>query len=321
MRVSVGTGSGTGIRCGSVTQPAMAAVQIARTIVLIRRALYGFGPTFGACAVCVSIVCAPTTFYRILDSVFSLRPMANTPRSGVTPALSAVAAFVLASCVSPTEPVIPEDNVGFHFRTNLPCVRAEVNGRDATLVVASALPRTAIASSLKGERSAARILLSSTLFTHVRPAALDVADLPADGLLGADAFRGRIATIDYFRGLLVISAWPKAQPDAMPWSFSGGPPRVPVVINGRATWAIVDTALPDTAVIPGELVGTSNGSRGTVSLEIAGIRFENLDVAINPVVTPRLGNRVLYRFVVTIDYAHERIGLWPDPRTSDAPLR
>jgi len=235
--------------------------------------------------------------------------------------LSAVTALAVASCSWSTDPTIPENNISFFLRTNLPCVRAEVNGLDATLVIASALPRTAINSSLKGNLSSTRLLLGSTLLTRVKPVALDVGDLPADGLLGADAFRGKIATIDYYRGLLILSAWPKPRPQVTPWSFAGGPPRVPVTINGREVWAIVDSALPDTAVIPGEFLAAAEGDRGTVDLQVAGVRFDDLDVSITPVVTPRLGNRVLSRFVVTIDYARETIGLWPDPRTAGASLR
>lgn len=155
-----------------------------------------------------------------------------------------------ASCVPSTEPRIPEDNVGLFLRSNLACVRAEVNGLDATLVVASALPRTAVRSSLRGDRAGTRILLGDTLLTYVRSTGLDIAEIPADGLLGADAFRGKIATLDYFRGLLIVSAWPRARPDITPWKFSGGPPRVPVRINGKSTWAIVDSSLPDSAIIP-----------------------------------------------------------------------
>jgi hypothetical protein len=155
----------------------------------------------------------------------------------------------------------------------------------------------------------------------VKPVALDVGDLPADGLLGSDAFRGRIATIDYSRGLLILSAWPRQRPDVTPWDFAGGPPRVPVTINGRAAWAIVDTALPDTAVIPPDFLDSGTGNRRAVDLKVAGVRFDGLDVSITPVVTPRLGNRVLSRFVVTIDYAREKIGLWPDPRTANAARR
>lgn len=225
------------------------------------------------------------------------------------------------SCVPSIEPRIPEHNVGLFLRSNLACVRAEVNGLDSTLVVASALQRTAITSSLRGDRAGTRILLSNTLLTRVRSTGLDIAEIPADGLLGADAFRGKTATLDYFRGLLIVSDWPKVRTEVTPWSFAGGPPRVPVQINGRATWAIVDTALPDTAIMPEEFVGPYSGERATVSMEVGGIRFENLDVAVVPVVAPRIGNRVLARFVVTIDYAHEMIGLWPDPRTSDAAAR
>ncbi|MFA6956563.1 MAG: retropepsin-like aspartic protease [Thermoanaerobaculia bacterium] len=243
------------------------------------------------------------------------------PRLRAIIALSAVVALGVASCSWSNEPTIPEDNIGFFLRTNLPCVRAEVNGSDATLIVATALPRTAISSTLKGDLSSARLLLGSTLFTRVKPLALDVGDLPADGLLGADALRGRIATIDYFRGLLILSAWPKPRLDVTPWDFAGGPPRVPVTINGRETWAIVDTALPDTAVIPREFLGSATGDRGRVDLRVAGVRFHDVDVSITPVVTPRLGNRVLSRFVVTIDYAREKVGLWPDPRTAGASQR
>jgi len=235
--------------------------------------------------------------------------------------LSAVVALAVPSCSWSTEPAIPEDNISFHLRSNLPCVHAEVNGLGAALVIASALPRTAISSSLKGDVSSTRLLLGSTLLTRVKPVALDVGDLPADGLLGADALRGKIATIDYHRGLLILSAWPKPRPDVTPWSFAGGPPRVPVTINGREVRAIVDSALPDTAVIPAEFLAEHSGNRGTVDLEVAGVRFHDLDVSVTPVVTPRLGNRVLSRFVVTIDYARETIGLWPDPRTASASRR
>lgn len=236
-------------------------------------------------------------------------------------ALVALATIAAAACSLSTEPAIPEDNIGFVLRSNLPCVNAEVNGQDATLVVASALPRSTVSSALKGDLASTRLLLGSTFFTRVKPAALDVAELPADGMLGADALRGRIATFDYFRGLLILSAWPRPQPEITPWRFEGGPPRVPVTINGRETWAIVDTALPDTAVIPGELIGSPSASRAPVDLFVSGVRFDNLDVSVTPVTAPRLGNRVLARFVVTIDYARQRIGLWPDPRTAGASPR
>ena len=219
------------------------------------------------------------------------------------------------------DPGIPEDNVGFFLRSNLPCVRAEVNGLDATLVIASALPKTAINSSLRGDSAGTRILLGSTLITYVRSAGLDIAEIPADGFLGADAFRGKTATLDYARGVLIISDWPKVRREVTPWSFAGGPPRVPVRINGQETWAIVDSALPDTAVIPAEFLDAGFGERATVELEVSGVQFDDLDVAVVPVAVPRLGNRVLARFVVTIDYAHEMVGLWPDPRTADAARR
>jgi hypothetical protein len=244
-----------------------------------------------------------------------------TPVSRVPAALAAFAAIVLSACASSPEPAMPEDNVGFFFSDNLACVMAEVNGKAATMAIATALPRTAIGYHLKEDRAGARVLLGSTLVTSVRPTALELGALPVDGLLGADAFRGRIVTIDYFRGLLILSAWPRVRPDLTPWDFAGGPPRVPVTINGRSTVAVVDTALPDTALVPSDMLASGTGDRATVSMVIAGVRFDELDVAVAPVTMARLGSRTLSRFMVSIDYAREKIGLWPDPRTSDASRR
>ena len=244
-----------------------------------------------------------------------------TLESRASVVLAALAVLSLAACASSPEPDMPEDNVGFFLSNNLPCLRAEVNGTSTTLVIATALPRTAIGYDLKQDNASARLLLGSTLVTSVRPTALELNSIPADGLLGADAFRGRIVTIDYFRGLLTLAAWPRPRPELTPWDFAGGPPRVPVTIGGQRTLAVVDTALPDTAMVPPELLEAQSGGRAEVSMEVAGIRFDNLDVAVAPIANPRLGNRVLSRFLITIDYAREKVGLWPDPRTADGASR
>jgi hypothetical protein len=85
-------------------------------------------------------------------------------------------------------------------------------------------------------------------------------------------------------------------------------PMIDVAIDGRETAVIVDTSSPDTLVLPGP-----NG-RGTVDVAIAGTSFGPTDVRYAPVLHARIGNRLLSKFLVSIDYRHRLVGVWHDPR-------
>ena len=73
--------------------------------------------------------------------------------------------------------------------------------------------------------------------------------------------------------------------------------------------AIVDTALPDTLVLPRATEG-----RGTARVIVAGSDFGNIDVKYASVPLARIGNRLLSKFLVSIDYGKQNVGLWRDPR-------
>lgn len=132
----------------------------------------------------------------------------------------------------------------------------------------------------------------------------------ADGILGADVWRGRSLTIDYKRRLLILGRSLEPIDAELRHRFRDAP-SVPVVVNGRKAVAVIDTANPDTILLPaGEF-----GSEGRVEIElvVGGVRFHNVDAAIAPVSEIRLGNRILAEFLVTIDYARHETSLWYNP--------
>ncbi len=89
-------------------------------------------------------------------------------------------------------------------------------------------------------------------------------------------------------------------------------PRVVVAVDGKQLNAIVDTASPDTLILPR---GTAAAGRSHARVQIAGTDFGTLDIRLADVAEPRLGNRILSKFLVTIDYGKHEVGLWRDPRT------
>jgi hypothetical protein len=229
-----------------------------------------------------------------------------------------IVAGLCAGCATPQF----DRNVAFQIRGNLPVVDAELEGRPVSFVIATALPN----SVLDGERARAigyepsrwrsPVFFGNLTGTRAAPVVIELHDaIPADGLLGADAWRGRTLTLDYRRSLAVLSA-PGPVPEGFhSWSFTG-PPRISVTLNGIVLPAIVDSAIPDTAIIPEILLDESEGDgpRRRVNLEIAGVRFDDLDVLSAPTGDIRIGNRILSRFLVRIDFDHRIVALWPDSR-------
>jgi hypothetical protein len=85
-------------------------------------------------------------------------------------------------------------------------------------------------------------------------------------------------------------------------------PSIWIYVNGQRIAAVVDTTSPDTLVLPGTL------GRGTVGVVVAGTNFGATDVQFANVTRARIGNRLLSRFLVSIDYGRRVVGLWRDPR-------
>ena len=60
---------------------------------------------------------------------------------------------------------------------------------------------------------------------------------------------------------------------------------------------------------------TADLATWTVDFSHQGTDFGSIDVRLADVSTPRVGNRLLSKFLVTIDYGQREVGLWRDPRT------
>ncbi|HXG58826.1 MAG TPA: hypothetical protein VNL91_07370, partial [Thermoanaerobaculia bacterium] len=63
------------------------------------------------------------------------------------------------------------------------------------------------------------------------------------------------------------------------------------------------------------IVPAASNGRGRAGVSLAGTDFGTLDVRFAPIPRARVGNRILSKFLVTIDYGKGVVGLWRDPRT------
>lgn len=229
-------------------------------------------------------------------------------------AMCALAMF--ASCVSlpwKNAPAADEVNLAFTIEKNLLVIRSvRVNGRGGRFVFGSAEPRTVFDATFAqsvGARGATALDLGEKQSVRVTPA---VANLhgTADAILGADAWGNHAVSIDYLKGLITYQAEGIHPEEMMLYRFTAEP-KVNVIVDGRTIAAIVDTASPDTLVLPR---GAEHAHRAKAKLSVAGTDFGTTDIAYGDVAAPRIGNRLLSKFLVTIDYGRHEVGLWRDPR-------
>lgn len=205
-----------------------------------------------------------------------------------------------------------ETNAAFVLDRNQPVLTsATMNGRAGRLILATANPRT-IVGRWFATRTGARLEAGGGYRRTIQPLATEVG-APGDALIGFDAFARQRISIDYNKGLLSISpSRSRLPPDLRVHRFKDLP-RVPVRVGGELFLAVVDSAFPDTLIVP-----SSVGAAGRRNAEVAvdGVGIGVIDVAHGPVSEARLGNRVLARFLVTVDYGRKWVALWPDPRWS-----
>ncbi len=230
---------------------------------------------------------------------------------------TAIALAVLAlSCVRlpwRNEPVGEEVNLAFLLERNLIELQSvRIDDRPGRFILGSAAPRTIVDprfALLPGENHNLRFGERQTV--RINPAPLDL-EGAADAIIGIEAWRNHAISIDYRSGLVTYQ---KAgiRPGLMDIYRYTAEPRINVVVNGQQISAIVDTTSPDTLVLPGPA-----SRRGSVAITIGRTDFGLVDVQYANVTQARIGNRLLSRFLVTIDYGRRVVGLWRDPRI---PLR
>lgn len=224
----------------------------------------------------------------------------------------AVLALIATACTSTVpwrdEPLRDEVNLGFTLEGNL--VRLStvtIDGRAGRFILGSAAQRSVLDPAFANPRRTHSLQLTKKeTLALPSPNAISLGGV-ADAIIGADAWRGRAITINYHTGLVTYQKQ-GIHPDLMTLYRFPNEPMIEITVGGKKMNAIVDTSSPDTLVLPGA------DARGNVSVQIAGTDFGTVDVRYANVAHARVGNRLLSRFLITIDYGKRVVGLWRDPR-------
>jgi hypothetical protein len=210
------------------------------------------------------------------------------------------------------------DHVAFNLRDNLLVIPATVGGTPGEFILGTAQSHTTLDSSFPVDSARSGripVLLGSrlTLETTVeRTSMLSV----ADGILGSGIFANRTLGIDFRRGLVTLSKERVPAEGAAKARFEGLA-TFPISVDGTPFRGIIDTTNPDTILLPQSVFGPAG--RRQVTLRVGGFDLGSTDARVGPVSDIRIGNRILEKFFVSIDYARGEISLWPwEPVSSSA---
>ena len=205
--------------------------------------------------------------------------------------------------------VADEVNLVFTLERNLVELRSvRLNNRAGRFLLGTAAPRTVIDPQFIG-RGPHVLQLTEKEAVRLSPAELDLGGV-ADAIIGVEPWRSRAISIDYRSGLVTYQK-EGIETGYMKVFRYDDMPMIYVNVDGRNVAAIVDTTSPDTIVLP-----RANRGRGTARITIGDTNFGTIDVGYANIAQARVGNRLLSRFLVTIDYGKHIVGLWRDPRIS-----
>lgn len=223
-----------------------------------------------------------------------------------------IALVVCAACSSalPWHNAPPPDevNLSFILHNNLLFLpSAKINGHPGRFFFGSATPRTVLDPRAVARSSTYALTLGERATLPLTPLFMDLHGT-GDALVGADAFAQHAVTIDYRSGLLTYQKT-GIHPAYMTLFRFKAEPAVDVTVDGNRMSAIVDTASPDTLTLP-----AAKESRGRAHVLVGANDFGMVDVHYAAVGQPRLGNRLLSKFLIGIDYRNRVVGLWRDPR-------
>ena len=223
-----------------------------------------------------------------------------------------VLAIVACSCGSAVpwrnEPIGEEVNLAFTLERNLvEFSTVTIDGRRGRFILGSATPRSVVDPAFVPPRSQHAMQISAKQTVALAPSRTSLGGV-ADAIIGAEVWADRTIAIDYRTGIVTYQK-DQIEPAQMKFYRFQAEPMVEVVVDGKAINAIVDTASPDTLVLP-----AAQPSRGSANVRVADVNFGPVDVRYANVSHARIGNRLLQRFFVSIDYGRRLVGLWNDPR-------
>jgi len=211
------------------------------------------------------------------------------------------------------EPIGQEINLAFVIRNNLVFLpSATIDGRSGQFLLGTAAPHTVVDRAFASSQSSRpmRLELDQKESLRFTPDLIDMHGV-ADAIVGADVWGTRAISIDFASGLITYQK-EGIHPELMTLFRFDAEPRVNVIVDGKEIAAIVDTTSPDTLVLPR---GNAPASRTKAHVQLAGADLGTIDIRMMDVSAPRVGNRILSKFLVTIDYGKREVGLWRDPRT------
>lgn len=202
-----------------------------------------------------------------------------------------------------------EANVAFRWKNNLIFIDGSVDSKPATFLVGTAQPRSVIDPKFREDTGEpVNVSLGHRYSKPISPAGADLKGL-ADGILGADMWEGSTLTLDYSRQLAILSRDRADNLGGALYRFDG-PPAVPITINGQSGRAIIDATIPDSLILP----ANGRSGRETAAVRIGEFDLGRVDVVFGETSMPRIGNRLLSRFLIRIDYDGGTVWLWRDPR-------
>lgn len=208
------------------------------------------------------------------------------------------------------EPIGGEVNITFVIRNNLLFLNgASVDGRPGRFLIGSSQPRTIVDPKFVPDGGPHSLQLNQRESLRFAPVVADLHGL-ADAIVGTDVWGNHAITIDYRAGVLTFQREGIHSELMVVYKYAEDP-TINVAVDGRLVSAIVDTTSPDTLILPRTAAASE---RRTAHIQIADTDFGNIDIRTADVATPRVGNRLLSRFLVSIDYGRHQVGLWRDPR-------
>jgi hypothetical protein len=222
--------------------------------------------------------------------------------------------LAIAGCVSrpwKSEPATPEVTFAFTTQNNLlflPTVT--LNGYRGRFLLGTATHSTILDSTFSrttGARAPFTLELGSKDQRSITPVFADLGKV-GDGIVGADAWGDRAITIDFVSGVITYQK-EGIHAELMTLFPYEEQPAITIDVDGQTVKAIVDSSSPDTLIMP-----RASKGRGVATVGIAGSRFEKIDIGYANISQPHVGNRLLSKFLITIDYGRHEVGLWRDPR-------
>jgi hypothetical protein len=208
------------------------------------------------------------------------------------------------------EPVGREVNLSFTIENNLLFLTTvRVNGRPGRFFLGTSHAQSVIDPRFAAGAARHVVHLSEKESREISPAFVSLQGL-GDGIIGADVWeKTSTVTIDYRSGLVTLNKDRLTSDQTAVYRFTTEP-RVTLLVGGETIEALVDTTSPDTLVLP----RNSRTARANVPLTVAGTNLGMTSVRYADVATARVGNRVLSKFLVSIDYGRKTVSLWRDPR-------